>query len=1786
MALEQGSGSWLDRREEEERKRREQQGLRSAEENAARIKAAIAAYQESQREQQPTPRAYVPVSGKQGQQPQQEERPVYRVQRGRDAAAQREQEERERGMAQYRESERAAYEPRDTSRPLLSYLPEPEPIGLAEPERPDTGTPSISQTRGWDTVGFDEQNAPEREPEPVLLSRAGWQAPSLLGTQPIAVNTAAVNALNTMPALGAGAQVGAQAIGDWWETSSWSPRNWFAPEAWEETRRQSQQGVEEFQETPAAQYAIDRSEERQREWSADGNLSWADRAGDAALSALDWTFNVPTYFLGTTPLDELGQRVLHGSEGVEPGERLSLGAIGGAIGGALNRGMNPMNPNFVPYEERGLDAEQSLWTPENIGANVNWYMGEFQKGIAQWGATMDYLDSLSPEKQEQARRGLIVAPSGAERTLRAMEAIVNQPAQITQLETQLQQAAAAGDSEAASRLNNQIAVLESQSWTDIVDANINPWADFVMGVLLDPTAWLTGGVSKALGGTPMQLMKQAKFAKLYKVTPEQATGQIAKQMERVPQVLQAVGGEKAVDRAKGIAWLFERTPESKAAIDTQRLVEMAVNAFTPISDVEDARRVLSSLVTDGGQSLINGLTGLQSPAIRDSFGGLYRWGAGLIGNTETAKVAPLWRAAGEQLANLRSLSDDAFNPTEFIAEVTEVMHGVARRANGLADPNALPFGASKVRVKKVNAGTGVLEYLNDKGKVIQSGGQMKLAEAQAVAKQLKEAGESFNWVTLPTRVQKAIMSDMFLALRPSNWIRNALSATTMLLSEDAFTWLPNKQISDDLMRRFGGVMPWVDANATEATGSGAIDWIARTLTRDPNNPVSNVMKWFYDIPYGDGVGGEGWFRAKARYTTFNRGLEAAWKQTVRQEFAPALQGLGLPDDIARELTNIVETVGITGSRAEMAGQIRQVLDRATVPIDVRTLFNLTLDDVTPAGGKALQDIVNTYGPQRVDEAAAAIRKVFDDIRKPYASLLSQASVQPVVRYTDEMITEEVALVRDMLRDMGKRAGIRNAAKEADKIATNLIKGTQQQVQSMLNDIPHLPSDSRVVGLLNDYFATLDELRSATRRQIDMLGREAIGATGDDTKRLWQIKWQGTRDGYAQLAADTKEATDRFRQLLRQLASDPNLPYESKRDWASMLKRYMEFDEGVYQGARQAGLNLGATKDTPTLYAQVIDSYRGKVDRSFSVLLDALKRYPTTDNFDLFSNAMQMADSYGRRQAARLAEMASEAVKGQRSWDDYFKQRNIGWQMQWLDATLTNNDATLRQMVENGLTKGTQVPASNVVKQAAEQMKNAAPRVAALTDEVITELTEPLGMGAEAAARALRSGDQDSTLRVLADILGVDELGDDAAEALRPFLANKNGMPTQTVGDVAETMLKNADSLEQRILGVLPELLAGKPNRLTPAQRLRVVDLFDQMLPRYDDALAQAMRVGDDMAGWIMLNFNDKRNFDTILGFLSPFPYFWSRMLPRSAMAALTKPALVNAYYDAKTNIRRENEQAGIPQVRYGTVPNPVGVGPSRLGLGNLLDAMIPGVMYLNPNPFVEPDEATNDTARWLLNLQRWTPGLLPANQYVVNSLLDNYAPRKDGISWNSGFQLSDIIPAWKIAYYNRMARTGEIPADAGGVLSGGDEFDYGRVRKGIELEGQGNTEGERLWAEDVVHQARTGDEPLPGQWSGAEALAAEGAQRAGSDRLWSLLTSYFIGMPSYNWTPEEEAAITARDERRMMGYDPVTNPYGSKAAVDAVDEATGELGKTFSMYGSEYPQVHWLAPADNRCHSC
>jgi hypothetical protein len=373
--------------------------------------------------------------------------------------------------------------------------------------------------------------------------------------------------------------------------------------------------------------------------------------------------------------------------------------------------------------------------------------------------------------------------------------------------------------------------------------------------------------------------------------------------------------------------------------------------------------------------------------------------------------------------------------------------------------------------------------------------------------------------------------------------------------------------------------------------------------------------------------------------------------------------------------------------------------------------------------------------------------------------------------------------------------------------------------------------------------------------------------------------------------------------------------------------------------------------------------------------------------------------------------------------------------------------------------------------------------------------------------------------------------------------------------------------------------------------LRVVDAVLDWLPNYDNQLAKAQKVGDRMAGWMMLNYQDRRNLDTVINLLMiPYHYYWTRMPSRTLITSLQKPALVNFYYETKRAIALENEQSDMPERLRGRDPFstggtlPIPGTNARINAEALLRYIIPFSSY-GPNPYVEEDPEAQGVKKWVTTLQKYGvplgPLTLAAADLIDNGKFDNYY----------GDFLNSMIPipgpgmgAPVSSLYQRF--TGQMPAKDGTMAKfgfGPDTSDDGfgvdayRATRALEWIAQEENISQELqgYASQVIMNQYNGDpidKGIPPQFlKTAMALAERGVKQAAEDRIVGRTTAYNTMMSVQPYTEEERELKRANDRYWASGYSD-QNPQGSEALMDAIRDADPSVTRGW-IAGKQTPGV-------------
>lgn len=413
------------------------------------------------------------------------------------------------------------------------------------------------------------------------------------------------------------------------------------------------------------------------------------------------------------------------------------------------------------------------------------------------------------------------------------------------------------------------------------------------------------------------------------------------------------------------------------------------------------------------------------------------------------------------------------------------------------------------------------------------------------------------------------------------------------------------------------------------------------------------------------------------------------------------------------------------------------------------------------------------------------------------------------------------------------------------------------------------------------------------------------------------------------------------------------------------------------------------------------------------------------------------------------------------------------------------------------------------------------------------------------------------------------------DLLRTYVNNRaTGGPNPNAGSVAGQSISQMNVYANRVNSWIASALQGTPNTMTNAQRQTFLQAVDQLSVRLQDILKYAAWVGEKKADWAMLNFGDRRFVDTFLQSFIPYHYFQSRMPWRVARSVGTNPYLGNLLFEIERSVDLENKQSGAEGTRLeGTVPNPLygpwdtpkAIAGAKLGPLQVPDEftvlsprmrvnalqLLPWSLYVQPNMFIDPLEAESSFERAYLRYKSWAPSPFLPYEIGIAAIMDQVWPREDGTKRVAENQLQDMLPlplASAVAAF-----TGVMPSS--GVL-GSDEFDPYRAMRELAIQkidegvppDKVDTVG--MFAHQVINNMATG-KPLgegipPEYFPEALAWAQEAVKGSSRETLTNRVTSILTGMPGAGMTDTEAEMRAQSADYSQLGYNPYTNPTGSK----------------------------------------
>jgi hypothetical protein len=1039
------------------------------------------------------------------------------------------------------------------------------------------------------------------------------------------------------------------------------------------------------------------------EMGSEPPADWLGRAGANAWGAL-YQIDHPFRTVYGTQLPVVGYSVAQ-----------MVAALGNTMRGVDAPGL------YLPNAAQGDKLQVSTtFKPKTPAENP------FAVTLGKYDQGRQLAEELESKGYPAAKLALINEFSGPDAVLRTLSDMPTQTQRAAQLEESAQ-AILQVDPYLAAQQMAEAKRIREMTPVQMVDDNMNIVAELAWGILSpDPIFDGAGAVLKLLRLTP-EARAVGKVTDALSLVPEQIqrnlSTAVSQQKGLINKLTSGATDASAYYRELTQPWMgtgerisegvgfFARTPNSRAAQDTEALWGGLVSLTRSLgTDKADIRAVLDALATDP-RRLVDGvkLSGQALDLVRGG-DGLVRWDPNLVGNNQFARRLPIMAAVREEIVNLPSLKGDGplDNPTRFYAELYTSLYNASLKLNGAKGPAVNLAGIAKIDVQRIDNTSGRLVFLDADDKVIRQGDAMPILDAQKNADTLrKQMGDTegkgvMDYISLPVDIQRAVMSDLWLALRPGNWIRNAMSATYMLVSNNAYTLTKFDDIVRDVAGKFGGVVPnsrlftadtglemsqaAKGAGGEVGTSSGAIGWIAKRLTGTADNPVTRAMNTAYSIPYGKTeipLGsaaipvGEQAFYARAWYVPFRRALEQDFTGRVVTMVGEMAERMGIDPDTARVVQREVVRAGMEGNGEAIAQAMRKLATSDTMPNVLRDLG--VNDEILPLEQYAkLNELLAEAVPDTLGNLAPRIKQVFQDARTHWSDVMSDAPPQPGTYESmlDEGADEAVWLASE-LDVAAKRAGTLTPEVKAQnaQAAKAWHDALSQATTSLAGELKAAPNTPATWNVAIDYWFDIYAARADARKMVDEARRTARAGGLE-----WPAYFDQVRKAYGDMAVSFGETSTKYRSALMD-ASAGNA-YKPKHRWGDVLERYIQFDKDKLQELRAQVLGAGS-KVADDIFDEMLFYSRRMTENSLAEVFEAFRRYPSLESYDRMAAAMLQTERIGAAAAKATDLLRQQALTGAMSWPDFYRQTSKIWADAFDEQSLYHK-GLVYHVVMNGL----------------------------------------------------------------------------------------------------------------------------------------------------------------------------------------------------------------------------------------------------------------------------------------------------------------------------------------------------------------------------------------------------------------------------------------------------------------------------------------------------------------------
>lgn len=404
-----------------------------------------------------------------------------------------------------------------------------------------------------------------------------------------------------------------------------------------------------------------------------------------------------------------------------------------------------------------------------------------------------------------------------------------------------------------------------------------------------------------------------------------------------------------------------------------------------------------------------------------------------------------------------------------------------------------------------------------------------------------------------------------------------------------------------------------------------------------------------------------------------------------------------------------------------------------------------------------------------------------------------------------------------------------------------------------------------------------------------------------------------------------------------------------------------------------------------------------------------------------------------------------------------------------------------------------------------------------------------------------------------------------------------------------SQLDALDALEQNLGEEWSDILDAQGTKYTNEELAKIRRWYsDEFIPEYNARLLTVTEAARNTTNFAMLDYSDRRNFDTWISTFVPYHFWYTRTARNWAARFAAHPGRLMDYYRYKKWTRQANEARGLPSRLEGMVgidaPEQL---PDWMGDKLYVDPMRhvwPFESLMNPYDFENPLESENGIDA-VYRMAR-TLGMRPFPAIEIPLIINGVIEKDPQELYNMLPQTAPIQAVTAIArrYGAERIQPGGIYIEAWfrrvlGLPEGEPAMPYRVERQQVAMELDRLAQGDpsrldyTMQAMELMHNVANnrirliealGVEPglltkkTPGTYVServrrlaeengwteeelkvAQQMLAEATQRAALERAVTV-TSGQTGFPVYAYTPGEERARALQQQDQAQRYSPLT----------------------------------------------